>query len=327
MDRLDDENIALLTLLYSCKRPDSWKSLTNQCLVEGSARRVLMNRLDAQSNPLREFDEVEPKDFALFPEPLSDARQREYDAAAREAERDYDEWMRAELRFVSIFDSDYPHLLLDSVDAPPFMFSKGLLLSDDRGVSVVGSRHASPQGLEFAQEVAAMLAKRSLTVVAGLAEGVDTAAHQAALDAGARTVAFIGTGINRAYPASNRALQERIAHEGLVLSQFKPDAPPTRQTFPMRNAVMSSYGLASVICDAGEHSGTRIQARQAMQHGRPIIFRQQVVEQTRWAHSYLDKPNVYVARTVNDVARFIDAIFHTALVQVDDDYLRIPLGV
>ena len=79
MDRLDDENIALLTLLYSCKRPDSWKSLTNQCLVEGSARRVLMNRLDAQSNPLREFDEVEPEDFALFPEPLSDARQREYD--------------------------------------------------------------------------------------------------------------------------------------------------------------------------------------------------------------------------------------------------------
>ena len=272
------------------------------------------NRLDAQSNPLREFDEVEPEDFALFPEPLSDARQREYDAAAREAERDYDEWMRAELRFVSIFDSDYPHLLLDSVDAPPFMFSKGLLLSDDRGVSVVGSRHASPQGLEFAQEVAAMLAKRSLTVVAGLAEGVDTAAHQAALDA-----------INRAYPASNRALQERIAHEGLVLSQFKPDAPPTRQTFPMRNAVMSSYGLASVICDAGEHSGTRIQARQAMQHGRPIIFRQQVVEQTRWAHSYLGRPNVAVACTVDDVARLIDEIFHTALVQVDDDYLQIPL--
>ena len=256
---------------------------------------------------------------------MSDARRREYDAAAKEAERDYDEWMRAGLRFVSIFDSDYPHLLLDSVDAPPFMFSKGLLLSDDRGVSVVGSRHASPQGLEFAQEVAAMLAKRSLTVVAGLAEGVDTAAHQAALDAGARTVAFIGTGINRTYPASNRALQERIAHEGLVLSQFKPDAPPTRQTFPMRNAVMSSYGLASVICDAGEHSGTRIQARQAMQHGRPIIFRQQVVEQTRWAHSYLGRPNVAVACTVDDVARLIDEIFHTALVQVDDDYLQIPL--
>ena len=320
MDRLDDENIALLTLLYSCKRPDSWKSLTNQCLVEGSARRVLMNRLDAQSNPLREFDEAEPEDFALFPEPLNDARRREYDAAAKEAERDYDEWMRAGLRFVSIFDPDYPRLLLASVDAPPLMFAKGLLIPD-------GSRHASPQGLEFAQEVAAMLANRDLTVIAGLAEGVDTAAHQAALEAGARTVAFIGTGINRTYPASNRALQERIAHEGLVLSQFKPDAPPTRQTFPMRNAVMSSYGLASVICDAGEHSGTRIQARQAMQHGRPIIFRQQVVEQTRWAHSYLDKPNVYVARTVNDVARFIDAIFHTALVQVDDDYLRIPLGV
>lgn len=93
----------------------------------------------------------------------------------------------------------------------------------------------------------------------------------------------------------------------------------------MRNAVMSSYGLASVICDAGEHSGTRIQARQAMQHGRPIIFHQRVVDQTQWAHDYLGKPNVAVAGTVDDVARLIDDIFHTALVQVDDDYLQIPL--
>lgn len=325
MNRLDDENVALLTLLYACKRPDTWKSITNQCLIEGSARRVLLNRLDPQRNPLREFDEAGPVDFALFPEPLGDDRRHEYDAAAQEAERDYHGWMRAGLRFVSIFDPDYPRLLLASVDAPPFMFAKGLLLPDDRGVSVVGSRHASPQGLEFAQEVAAMLANRDLTVIAGLAEGVDTAAHQAALEAGARTVAFIGTGINRTYPASNRALQERIAHEGLVLSQFKPDAPPTRQTFPMRNAVMSSYGLASVICDAGEHSGTRIQARQAMQHGRPIIFHQRVVDQTQWAHDYLGKPNVAVAGTVDDVARLIDDIFHTALVQVDDDYLQIPL--
>ena len=76
MDRLDDENIALLTLLYSCKRPDSWKSLTNQCLVEGSARRVLMNRLDAQSNPLREFDEAEPEDFARTVERRAPARIR-----------------------------------------------------------------------------------------------------------------------------------------------------------------------------------------------------------------------------------------------------------
>lgn len=327
MGQLDDENKALLTLLYACKKPDTWKSITNQCLIEGSARRVLMNRLNAQNNPLTEFDEAGPDGLALFPEPLGDARRREYDAAATEAERDYESWMRAGLRFVSIFDPDYPHLMLASVDAPPFMFAEGTLLPDDRGVSVVGSRHASPQGLEFAHDVATMLAERGLTVIAGLAEGVDTAAHRAALDAGARTVAFIGTGINRAYPASNRALQERIANEGLVLSQFKPDAPPTRQSFPMRNALMSSYGLASVICDAGEHSGTRIQARQAMQHGRPVIIHRRVVERTRWARGYEGRPNVAVVDTVDDVARCLGDIFRTALVRVNDDYLQIPLGV
>lgn len=326
MSQLDDENKALLTLLYACKKPDTWKSITNQCLIEGSARRVLMNRLDAPNNPLTEFDEAEADGVALFPEPLEDARRREYDTAAADAERDYEDWMRAGLRFVSIFDPDYPHLMLASVDAPPFMFAKGTLLPDDRGVSVVGSRHASPQGLSFARDVATMLASRGLTVIAGLAEGVDTAAHQAALDAGARTVAFIGTGINRAYPASNRALQARIADEGLVLSQFKPDAPPTRQSFPMRNALMSSYGITSVICDAGEHSGTRIQARQAMQHGRPVILHRRVVEQTKWAHTYAGQPNVAIVDTVDDVARCLDDISRTALVQVSDDYLQIPLG-
>ena len=82
MNRLDDENVALLTLLYACKRPDTWKSITNQCLIEGSARRVLLNRLDPQRNPLREFDEAGPVDFALFPEPLGADRRHEYDAAA-----------------------------------------------------------------------------------------------------------------------------------------------------------------------------------------------------------------------------------------------------
>ena len=325
MSQLDDENKALLTLLYACKRPDTWKGITNQCLIEGSACRVLMNRLDPQNNPLTEFDETGTDDLALFPEPLNDARQREYGTAGAKAQRDYEDWIRDGLRFVSIFGPEYPHLLLGSVDAPPFIFAKGTLLPDDRGVSVVGSRQASAQGIAFARDVAAMLARRGLTVIAGLAEGVDTAAHRTALDMHARTVAFIGTGINRAYPTSNRSLQERIEREGLVLSQFKPDAPPTRQSFPMRNAVMSSYGLASVICDAGEYSGTRIQARQAMQHGRPVIFHQQVVDRTKWAHGYLNEPNVFVARNVEEAEQCIEHILHTALVSVDDDYLRVPL--
>src|ERR1700744_4410475 len=100
---------------------------------------------------------------------------------------------------------------------------------------------------------------RHVTVVSGLARGIDTAAHRAALDAGGRTVAVIGTGIGRVYPAENRGLQNEIADRGLLISQFWPDAPPQKHTFLMRNATMSGYGLATVVVEAGEHSGARAQ--------------------------------------------------------------------
>ncbi len=100
-----------------------------------------------------------------------------------------------------------------------------------------------------------------ITVISGLAAGIDTAAHVAALDAGGRTVAVLGTGINRVYPAANRELQERIACEGLVLSQFWPDAAATKKSFPLRNATMSGYGRVTIVGEAGETSGARIQAR------------------------------------------------------------------
>lgn len=123
---------------------------------------------------------------------------------------------------------------------------------------------------------------------------------------GARTVAFIGTGITRSYPASNRGLQQRISEQGLLLSQFFPDMPPSRKTFPMRNALMSAYGIASIIVEAGEHSGTRILAGQAIHQGRPVIFRRQVVEQTTWAQQYAKhNPNAAIVDNVEDIPRLL----------------------
>jgi predicted Rossmann fold nucleotide-binding protein DprA/Smf involved in DNA uptake len=113
-------------------------------------------------------------------------------------------------------------------------------------------------------------------------------------------VAVIGTGIRKYYPAANRGLQEEIAKCGLVLSQFWPDGPPTKWSFPMRNATMSAYGEATVVVAAGEHSGTRIQAREALAHGRPVILAESVVRGTRWGTELLRHPGVYRAATPAD---------------------------
>jgi DNA processing protein len=158
----------------------------------------------------------------------------------------------------------------------------------------------------MAAELARELVSRKMTVVSGLARGIDTAAHRAALAAGGRTVAVIGTGINRVYPAENGDLQAEIAVRGLVISQFWPDASPQKQNFLMRNATMSGYGLATVVVDAGEHSGARAQARMAVEHGRQVILTDQVVVRNQWAQSLLGRPGVHVGSSVNSVLSIIE---------------------
>ncbi|MET8042315.1 DNA-processing protein DprA [Micromonospora sp. NPDC005215] len=204
----------------------------------------------------------------------------------------------------AFFDSTYPTQLLGIREVPPLLFSRGDLRVHDRAVAVVGSRRASSEGLRIARAVATTLASRDVTVVSGLAAGIDTAAHSAALKAGGRTVAVIGTGIRRYYPPGNQRLQDRIAQVGLVISQFWPDAPPNRQSFPMRNAVMSGYAVATVVVEAGETSGARIQARLALQHGRPVVLTSQVM-QCEWAKAFAVNPGVYV---VHGTAQLLEAV-------------------
>lgn len=112
---------------------------------------------------------------------------------------------------------------------------------------------------------------------------------------------MIGTGIEKVYPAGNRALQAEIGERGLVLSQFWPDAPPQRFTFLMRNATMSGYGLATIVVEAGEHSGARAQARMAVEHGRPVILTDLVERSTKWGSELVGRPGVYVASSSDDV--------------------------
>jgi DNA processing protein len=175
-------------------------------------------------------------------------------------------------------------------------------------MSVVGSRNASPRGLFAARAIAAGLVERGITVVSGLAKGIDAAASTAALKARGRAVAVIGTGITRYYPAENRALQDRVAAEGLVISQFWPDAGPTKHGFPMRNTVMSGYGRATIVVEAGEQSGARIQARRAIAHGRPVILTDRVMQANKWARELEGRPGVHVAASTAEAMTIVEGI-------------------
>jgi DNA processing protein len=277
------ERAALVALLRERPGRRGWAELTAGVLEAGSARAV--------------WERLVPP--ALVPPP---GEPDPLDAAAQQIGR----WGDRGWRLLSILDEDYPARLRGIHQAPPVLFARGTLLRDDLAVSVVGSRQASSRGLGIAAGVARELTARGVTVLAGLALGIDTAAHRAALEAGGRTVSVIGTGIDRAYPAQNGDLQEEIAARGLVLSQFWPGAPPQRHNFLMRNATMSGYGLATVVVEAGEQSGSRAQARIAVEHGRPVILTALVVQRNDWARALVGRPGVHVAGHLQAVLDIVE---------------------
>lgn len=282
---MKNENVALVALLRTPPQKVSWRKLTEQVLECGSAVEV--------------WDQYNPQQ--LIPSP-------DAEKALADAEADLASWSAQGLQFLTVLDADYPQRLLDILETPPYLFAQGRLVADDLGVSVVGSRAASPRGLEMAAGIASHVAERGLTVISGMAAGVDTAAHHAAIAAGGRTVAFIATGSNRTYPATNRALHASIADTGLVLSQFWPDSPPQKHHFLMRNALMSGYGLATIVVEAGETSGARAQARMAVEHGRPVILTDRVVSANQWAQKMVSMPGVSVASSVGQIDDIISAL-------------------
>jgi DNA processing protein len=279
------ERIALIALLRT--RPDglSWPRLTEEVLECGSAYSV--------------WERYNPDQ--LIPSPIAAA-------ALEDAEADLLKWERDGLQIMSVLDKEFPQRLLDIVETPPFLFAQGRIDLDDPGMSVVGSRKASDRGVEMASNIARFLVRQGLTVISGLAAGIDTAAHTAALGEGGRTVAFLGTGCNVSYPAKNGDLQAAIADHGLVLSQFWPDAPPQKHSFPMRNALMSGYGLATIVVEAGETSGARIQARLAVEHGRPVILSDMVVERNEWARTLMRRPGVHMVSSLKELNPIVDEI-------------------
>jgi len=175
-------------------------------------------------------------------------------------------------RALSPADAGYPSRLAEVPDAPATLHVHGALVDADAlAVAVVGSRRATPYGLEVAETLAADLAARGVTIVSGLARGIDAAAHRGALRVGGRTLAVLGSGIDVIYPPENRRLAAEIAERGALLSQFAPGTPPLPQNFPTRNQVIAALSLAVVVVEAAEKSGSLITARLAAELGREVL--------------------------------------------------------
>ncbi|QYF74749.1 DNA-processing protein DprA [Cryobacterium sp. PAMC25264] len=195
-------------------------------------------------------------------------------------------WRSQGIEIVTPFSRNYPAQLRTVFDYPLFLFAKGTVMDDLHSAAIVGSRAVTPRGIKFASDLAGMLAQDHITVVSGLARGVDGAAHRGALDAGGRTVALIGTGIGKYYPPEHRDLHDEVARKGLLLSQFWPGSGASRQSFPMRNITMSAYSSITVIAEASENSGTRIQARAAIKHARPLVITEEIADGTTWGAKF-----------------------------------------
>jgi DNA processing protein len=223
-----------------------------------------------------------------------------------EAAADIARWTASRIKLISVLDRGYPVNLHGVHDRPALLFVRGeISAGDERSVAIVGSRRASPEGRAHARRLATELSELGYVVASGLAAGIDAAAHTAALDVGGRTLAMVGTGVDRVYPAEHAGLQRTIAERGAVISCFWPTDGPSRQSFPVRNAVLSGLTRATVIVEASSTSGTRIQARRALAHGRPVCLASKLLAQP-WARELADRPNVHVADTADEIAAVIE---------------------
>jgi len=166
----------------------------------------------------------------------------------------------------------YPRLLREIPDPPGVLFCRGTLNPHDMlAVAIVGTRHASRYGLEQAERLAASLSRAGLTIVSGMARGIDAAAHRGALSAGGRTIAVLGSGVLNIYPPEHKELANEIAAQGAILSESAPRMQPLGGTFPQRNRLISGMSLGVIIVEAAERSGALITARHAAEQGREVF--------------------------------------------------------
>jgi DNA processing protein len=180
--------------------------------------------------------------------------------------------VKAGITALTWHDDEYPARLKEIYDVPPVLYVRGELSPDDeRSIAVVGTRKPSAYGREAAYHLAQDMAKAGVTIVSGLALGIDGVAHQAALDAGCRTVAVLGSGVDVIYPWPHAKLAEQIVEKGALVSEHPPGTRPSAQHFPRRNRIMSGMTMGTVVIEAGEKSGALLTAHHALEQNREVF--------------------------------------------------------
>lgn len=191
---------------------------------------------------------------------------------ARALQEDQARVARAGVGVIVSGDPDYPTRLQEIASAPPVLYLRGTLeREDDAAIAVVGARHATAYGEDLARELAAELARRGLTIVSGLARGIDAAAHHGAVAAGGRTLAVLGSGLDQIYPPEHDGLGSEVAAHGALISEFPLGTPPLRLHFPRRNRIISGLSLGVIVVEAGVGSGALITAHHALEQGREVF--------------------------------------------------------
>ncbi len=182
-------------------------------------------------------------------------------------------WLEGESNhLLTLADTDYPASLLEISDPPPVLYLKGnRALLGAAGIAVVGSRNATPVGLQNAEAFSRALSMAGLTIISGMALGIDAAAHRGGLDGGSSSIAVVGTGLDLVYPARNKALARELAEKGLIVSEFSLGTPALAQNFPRRNRIISGLSRGVLVVEAALASGSLITARQAAEQGREVF--------------------------------------------------------
>lgn len=217
-----------------------------------------------------------------------------------------------DIRIVARDDEEYPSALRPISDPPRELFVRGTLLPQDEiAVAIVGARRASEYGKAVARRLAADLAACGVTIVSGMARGIDGAAHQGALDGGGRTIAVLGCGPDMVYPKVHAPLMQRIIRSGAVVSEFPPETPPRPEQFPQRNRIISGLAKGVVVVEGRIGSGSLITADFALEQGREVFaVPGNIFEETTWA------PHQLVAQGARLVVSALDIL----------DELEIPHG-
>jgi DNA processing protein len=184
----------------------------------------------------------------------------------------YEGILKKEIKILTWEDPDYPDKLMNIDQPPPVIYIRGSVKPEDRwAVAIVGTRRVTSYGRQVTEQVSTYLARNGLTVVSGLARGVDGVAHQTTLANNGRTIAVLGSGIDQIYPPEHRQLAEKIIENGAVISDYHPGTPPDAGNFPPRNRIISGLSLATVVVEAGETSGALITATFAAEQGREVF--------------------------------------------------------